>query len=115
MSVTPKDFLDSASSLVAQGIIDEITQRNVVSRAYYAAFHRSCEFVEPAYSSSSLHKSYINQLNRGGLLERQISGILKRMHGRRVTADYHLDENLKKDAVALQILAANELFTKLSN
>lgn len=114
MSVTPSDFLKSAANMNTVGC-DEMAKRNVISRLYYAAYHRSCEFIKPAYCQSSMHRSYIDQLNKGGHLERQISGSLKRMHARRIIADYRLNEDLKKDSVTLQSLAANELFTKLLN
>ncbi len=113
MSVTPKDFLDSADILSKSGN-DEMTQRNVLSRAYYAAYHRSCEFIKPEDSDENVgvHKRYINQLMRGenGSKERKIGGRIKSMYLRRRSADYLLKDTIKNDATGLQVGTAKELF-----
>jgi len=114
MSVTPRDFLDSAIGLAGTGC-DEMTQRNAISRAYYSAYHCSCEFIEPEDSDEKVgvHKRYITQLMRGenGSIERKIGGKIKSMYVRRRVADYFLKDDIKNDATALQLYAARELFT----
>ncbi len=114
MSVTPTDFLESAIGLSSLGQ-DEMNQRNVLSRAYYAAYHRSCEFIQPEESAENvgMHKRYINQLMKGdnGSIERKVGGKIKSMYSRRHIADYRLEDNISHDAVAIQLNAAKELFT----
>lgn len=113
MSVTPKDFLDSAENLSKSGS-DEMTQKNILSRAYYAAYHRSCEFIKPEESDENVgvHKRYINQLMRGenGSKERKIGGRIRSMYLRRRSADYLLQDAIKNDASGLQLGTAKELF-----
>lgn len=114
MSVTPKDFLDSATTLAGSGC-DEMMKRNVLSRAYYAAYHRSCEFIKPEDTDENVgvHKRYVNQLMRGdsGSIERKIGGRIRSMYSRRRTAGYQLNSNIEKDAAALQLAIARELFS----
>lgn len=114
MSVTPKDFLESAEILAKSGS-DEMTQRNVLSRAYYAAYHRSCEYIKPKDSDENvgIHKRYINQLMRGenGSIDRKIGGRIKSMYLRRRFADYFLKDEIKTDAAALQLDTAKDLFS----
>lgn len=113
MSVSPKDFLESAVGLAGAGP-DEMTQRNAISRAYYSAYHRACEFIKPEASEEKVgvHKRYINQLNKGanGSIERKIAGRIKAMYLRRRVADYFLQDNLETYATALQLSTANDLF-----
>ncbi|MEO6423445.1 MAG: hypothetical protein ABIR84_12410 [Candidatus Nitrotoga sp.] len=117
MSVTPKEFLDSATKLAIPGC-DEMTQRNVISRSYYAAYHRSCEIINPNAHNDrgGMHKNYFFQLNCGapGSIERKIGGRLKALYARRIDADYKLDQNLKNDAYILQMQTANDLFKILA-
>lgn len=113
MSVTPSDFLDSAQKLAAAGN-DEMSQRNAISRAYYAAYHRSCASLPPEKTggNTGMHRSYINQLMAAdpGTIERNAGVKLNSIYSRRIRADYRLHENLSVGAVAMQISAATELF-----
>lgn len=114
MSVTPKEFLDSAIELSKSGQ-DEMTQRNVVSRAYYAVYHQSCALIKPENSDENvgIHRRYINQLMKGdnGSTERRLGSKIKSMYSRRVIADYCITENIDRLAVAIQINAAKDLFS----
>ncbi|CAG9932223.1 hypothetical protein [Candidatus Nitrotoga arctica] len=114
MSVLPKDFLESATKLATPDC-DEITQRNIISRAYYAAYHRSCQLIKPVYSSDEnigMHKQYIQQLNNGkkGSVDRRLGGRLFKMFGRRRIADYLINANIGQDIAPLQLTTAKELF-----
>ncbi|HEY6019992.1 MAG TPA: hypothetical protein VIY48_08855 [Candidatus Paceibacterota bacterium] len=117
MSVKPIDFLNSATSLASSGN-DEMTQRNVISRAYYAAYHRACELIEPENSDENIgvHARYIKQLMMGnnGSIERKIGGKIKSMYSRRKIADYFIRDELKSDASALQLNAAKDLFSVIA-
>ncbi|CAE6723461.1 hypothetical protein [Candidatus Nitrotoga fabula] len=119
MSVTPDDLLKHALELASHHS-DEITQRNVISRAYYAAYHRACEFIKPErqmLGDAGMHKQYITQLNQGKScsIERKIGGKIKTMHVRRITADYRIREDVPNSNVAIQISAAKELFSIIDN
>lgn len=113
MSVTPDDFLDSAASLAVRGC-NEMVQRNVISRAYYAAYHRSCAFIKPLpeYNGKGMHRGYINYLLCGdkSSVERQIGGRLKALYARRLIADYQLNTDLNKNDYDIQIQTATDLF-----
>lgn len=118
MSVTPQDFLTSAIELSISGH-DEIIQRNAISRAYYAAYHRACEFIRPVESDENVgvHKRYVNQLMKGenGSIERRIGGKIKSMFARRRVADYRITESIEGNAVAIQLSAAQELFNTIDS
>lgn len=119
MSVTPDDFLNHASELINPES-DEITHRNVISRAYYAAYHRACVFIQPEwqmFADGGMHKRYIEQLNKGGTnsIERKIGGKIKSMYGRRISADYRLMDNVQYSNAVIQINAAKELFSIINN
>lgn len=118
MSVTPSDFLDSARVIASSGK-DEMSQRNAVSRAYYAAYHRSCEIIPPikreADNKVGMHRGYIDQLMEAepSTKERTAAVKLSTMHSRRIKADYRLNEFFRQDSVAIQLSAATELFDLL--
>lgn len=113
MSVTPSNFLDSARALAADGN-DEMAKRNAISRAYYAAYHRSCAAVPPQKiaGKTGMHRSYIDQLmaTAPGTIERNAAVKLSTLYSRRIKADYRLHEELPAGAVAMQISTATELF-----
>lgn len=113
MSVTPSNFLDSARELAAGGN-DEMTRRNAISRAYYAAYHRSCAVLPPVKmeGNTGMHRCYIDQLMAAdsGTVERTAAVKLNSLYSRRIRADYRLQENLPAGAVAMQMAAATELF-----
>ena len=120
MSVSPADFLTSAESLAASANKDEMMQRNVLSRAYYAAYHKALEFAPDQKANSNetgMHRRYIEQLlqNKSGSIERKIAEKLKSMYGRRIKADYHLYKDIALDDVPVQLHSARSLFELLEN
>lgn len=120
MSVSPSDFLTSADSLAASADKNEMTLRNVLSRAYYAAFHRAQEFAPSQQAHNDgigMHRSYIEQLmqNKSGSIERKLAEKLKSMYSRRIKADYQLDKNIAHDDVPVQLYSAKALFKLLEN
>jgi uncharacterized protein (UPF0332 family) len=116
MSVTPSDFLKSAEILAASGM-DEICQRNAISRAYYAAYHRSCESIPPDGKSrgKGTHSSYIDQLNEAdaGTLMRKVGVRLGAIYSGRITSDYRLEHEVRPKDYAMQICRTKELFSLL--
>jgi uncharacterized protein (UPF0332 family) len=118
MSITPSALLHYAN-LISASNNDELTKRNVLSRAYYASYHRACEFVPPVRTDKKIgmHQKYINQLmaNKNGTTERKLGEKLKSMYSRRITADYHLWDSIKIDAVPVQLSSAKALFELLEN
>lgn len=121
MSVTPSDFLNSAVALSNSGDKDEMTQRNILSRAYYAAYHRAHELIPFENTARDkdvgMHRSYFDQLLRKkkGSVERIIGEKLKSMYSRRILADYRLGEDVRNDYVPVQLYASNALFKLLEN
>lgn len=121
MSVSPSDFLQCAETLAVSGDKNEMMQRNILSRAYYAAYHRACEFVPFKNSDKSrdsgMHRSYFEQLlqNKNGTIERKIGEKLKSMYSRRILADYRLKEDIRPDQIAVQLHSARALFKLLEN
>ncbi len=119
MSVSPSDFLASADSLAASGDKSEMTKRNVLSRAYYAAFHRAQEFAPAERNTGGgelgMHRRYFDQLlqNKKGSIERKIGEKLKSMYSRRLLADYHLHEDIAIDDVPVQLYSSRALFQLL--
>lgn len=114
MSVSPADFLDSAVQLATENC--EMAKRNSLSRAYYAAFHRAKqEFPFTPPKGMSTHSPYFKHL-----LEfpenspQRVTGMkLKTMHARRVVADYRIEYALQKSIAAIQLDAANQIFSLL--
>jgi len=119
MSVTPSDFLQSAIAL--SNNIDEMAQRNALSRAYYAAYHLAVQHIkldatEHGEERKGVHRRFIDQLQEhdGGSTERNVGGRLNQMYQRRIVADYRLDESLRHDSVARQIDVARQVFHLLT-
>lgn len=121
MSVTPFELLKYAATLAESSKQDELTKRNILSRVYYAAYHRACEFsplIKTGISKNiGMHRSYIEQLlkNDRGTIERKIGEKLKSMYSRRISADYILTKNIGHDDVPVQLYSAKELFKLLEN
>lgn len=118
MSIQPSDFLDSAASYIAADI-SEVSIRNAVSRAYYAAFHCCADsFSEnelPASNepSKGMHKQYISQLTQcdAGSSPRSAGIKLQALHSRRIKADYKLDSIVTQRDAALQLDTCRDIFT----
>ncbi len=123
MSVTAKDFLDLAKSMI-QSKPSEIEKRCAVSRAYYAAYHLAQEKFPPSAADQNseadkagVHQRYITNLKQfpDKSTERFIGLKLDKLRGRRVIADYRLDEVLTIDFLPAQMSHANTVFDKLTN
>lgn len=117
MSVTPADFLACAEAHAQHN--DEMSKRNAISRAYYAAFHKAQEkFPLPKTTNMGMgiHSSYIDNLieTDKNSESRRIGLKLKTLHSRRARADYNITQDLPTADTAMQIAAAKELFTFLS-
>lgn len=121
MSVLPSVFLENAESMALSAGNDEVTQRNILSRAYYACYHRAIEKIPVDHSSNArdtgMHRFYFDQLMGGsaGGIERKVGARLRSMYGRRILADYRLLENLSIDSVALQLNSARLIFQILEH
>lgn len=116
MSVKPLDFLTAAIELST--VNSEISKRNALSRAYYAAYHTAIEnfpldeSYTPPDKNSGMHKKYISYLmSRDTTSTERLIGIaLGKLLKKRVKADYHLDANLELDDLALQIGGTKSVF-----
>lgn len=118
MTVTAEHFLDSAAEIASSGL-DEMSQRNAISRAYYAAFHKTCFVIAPdrVKRNTGMHRGYIEQLNEysPGTVERKLGAKLGAIYARRIKSDYHLNENVVPRDFSMQINQVNELVELLSN
>lgn len=120
MSISPKDFLCSAESLIDSDSA-EMAVRNSLSRAYYAAYHCATTMLEELPLStdccddarSGMHKRYISRLMQAdpATRHRQIGVKLQALHARRIKADYGLNTNLAMRDAALQIDSAKFVFS----
>lgn len=116
MSIRPLDFLAAAIELST--VNTEISKRNALSRAYYAAFHTACEkfpldkSYTPPNNDVGVHKKYISYLisRDAASVERLMGLALQKLHKKRIKADYKLDENLMPDDLALQIEGTKKIF-----
>lgn len=128
MSVTPDDFLQSALAFAASGL-SEISQRNGISRAYYASYHQACSVIAPdgkvryvvaqdgTKRAVGMHTGYIEQLNESlpGTIERQVGVKLGAIYSGRITADYKLKATVSPKSYSMQIVRAQDLFQLLKN
>ena len=118
MSVAPSDFLNSAVQLGCSS--DEMSQRNALSRAYYAAFHAAMLAIPHTNGGSAeqkgMHRRYLDQLqdHDSGSKERTIGTLLSQLYQRRVVADYRLRDSLRSDAVARQLDVARKVLELLN-
>jgi len=120
MSVSPSDFFQSAKELASN--VDEISRRNSVSRAYYAAYHHMSSIIPYDGDSvngrnAGMHRSYINQLMEANQdsVERKAGVKLQSLHARRVKADYRICDNLDARMVSMQIDGVNFIFNLVPN
>ncbi len=118
MSVTPEHFLTGAKE-IAEYSLEEIHQRSAISRGYYWAYHSAVSVVQPDRKDRKLgmHRSYIAQLNehRPGTFERKLGTKLSSMYGRRLKADYDLDENVTSNDWEMLLETASEVQEILDN
>lgn len=96
--MTSDDFIQIAAKLVAQTgfASSESRHRTAVSRAYYGAFHASCEFLRDCSvairRNSYGHQDTIDYLRRSGDSRASlISGMIDDLRQKRILADYRLE------------------------
>lgn len=119
MSVTPRDFLESAKQIDIDG--PEIGRRNAISRAYYAAMHEAAQILpphpaDPDFRGSS-HENLISglrafsrQVAPGRTDGAIIAGELAAMKGTRKIADYRLNDSVPTETVKLCLIRADKIF-----
>jgi uncharacterized protein (UPF0332 family) len=115
--VTAKDFLNSALELVKEN--EEISKRNAISRAYYAAYHKSLEaspYLPNAVPDGvGLHQRLILQFSSfngsrdSTRLAKHISYKLSRIRATRTKADYKLNESLARSDTPSTLDTARQL------
>jgi hypothetical protein len=116
MSVSPSDFLQSAKEFATS--TSEISKRNGLSRAYYAAYHLSSEKFPldenftPTNLKAGAHRKYISYLETfaAGSLQRIIGVHLNKLYSKRIKADYKLSENINPSDLALQLAGTDQIF-----
>lgn len=107
MCVKPCDFLNSAIQLAGSG--DEMSKRNALSRAYYAAYHHAIEICDPVgedeEARTGMHRRFIEGLVQSdpGTLNRRVGVKLNTLYAKRIKADYRLTDEIVASQVALQI------------
>lgn len=107
MCVKPFDFLNSAIQLAGGG--DEMSKRNALSRAYYAAYHHAREICDPVDEDeevqTGMHRRFIEGLvqSEPGTLNRILGVKLNTLYAKRIKADYRLSDEIVASQVALQI------------
>ena len=72
---------------------DEGDQRTAISRAYYFAHHRACEYCSEVLNETlprdgRRHQVVIDLLDQGNVAESIVAGKLKRIRSERTKADY---------------------------
>ena len=103
MSVTPEDIFKLAQRLSQEK--DETSMRSAISRAYYASFIRSRDYVEmrqwPVYTDKGSHEGVIEALKREKIADLiTVAKELKRIKDYRKVADY--DTSLTVTAFQVQ-------------
>lgn len=118
MSITPQDFLRSAEELAATDTT-EVYQRNAISRLYYAAYHRSCEYIVPDKKDREVgsHRSYIQQLEESdpGTTAKRLGVSLKTVYSGRIRADYYLKENVLPREFPMHLQRTRAIFALIDN
>jgi len=121
MSVSPNDLLRLAKDLLSPAAA-EVLIRNVVSRAYYAAYHSAKTFHDalpqlgklPA-KPTGIHDELAHRLCWPNIPEsdsrfqrsREIGRELRWLHSERIKADYRLDMTVTRDS-ALEVMERTE-------
>ena len=128
MSVTAIDLLNLAREL-HQGASAEVAHRNVVGRAYYAAFHAATAFHEALPSAgaapqvaSGVHSDLFYRLEHPTVdatdelyrRSRLIGLKLRGFHTIRIKADYRLALEVGRDVAADALIKAAAIFALLT-
>lgn len=113
MAIDKSEFLEFANNLPA---INEINNRNAISRAYYAAFHYCNEaFYSNRQASGGVHARLIDGLIKStNSADRQIGYILQDIRNRRTIADYELTHEVTPTDRETTIKLATKLIKQIS-
>jgi len=115
MSVKCTDFIEEAERALASGSANEITYRNVVSRAYYGMYHCALGYadtllVPPLSACAGGSHKKVSDYYKVGLAKtredtvrfRKVGFGLLQIHSQRIRADYKLGENVaEQDATGV--------------
>ncbi len=124
MSVSFKDFLESANVLLQNKGSREIDFRNLISRSYYALFHLSQEKVNKLnlpipiendeYNKLDSHeKVFIKFQKHDDSRLRLLGQQMNRYKVARRKADYDIHEHIVRSDAAQHFFAVKELIKKL--
>lgn len=128
MPTSAKDFKRLAETYAVEALT-EPRRRSVISRAYYAAYHRCLrwERLLPVRSSvqanGGTHKQLIDRLNHPDLRcgpdlvqrSKDIAELLDQGLKRRRRADYQLDDAVDVDTMDHQLEATRQIFAKCAD
>lgn len=109
-------FLDLSKSLRSGN--DEATCRTIVSRSYYAAFHRSRIFLESHFSyqlpQNDQHKAVISEMvQKNDLNINKMGRQLGRLRSKRNEADYEDNVSINSRMAESATLEAEEIINNL--
>ena len=112
----PELFLEFADKLIIDTKYDEKSRsRVVVGRAYYTAFLKAQkklgELGYPLDDSSRIHKQAIDALRS---LKPDLGDKFSSLFDKRVNADYHMDEDIRKDTGKSSLKIAKRIIQELS-
>lgn len=109
MPITNDCFLNWSSKRLSDSNLEEIDFRNILSRAYYSAYHSTLELAEKSLSipcsqlGGSTHKklselliAYKNDDAETQKTVRRLGARISVLHSLRVRADYFLDETVQQ-------------------
>lgn len=104
-----------------RGSFDECDQRNCISRGYYFAFHRACEYIKETTGESpprkNSHEWAIKLLKDGTAKEKDEGDRLEMLRGYRNQADYNKrfkDVTIRAKYVSQTLADADKLVKNLS-
>ncbi|MFA6062890.1 MAG: hypothetical protein WC736_09845 [Gallionella sp.] len=119
MPVNHDDFLNSASE-IALNCTGEMAQRNALSRAYYATYHKLVKIIIPdgkvrtGINGKALgtHKNYLEQLceTPKGCVTRKIGVKMSSLYQSRINADYKPSIIVSASNFAVNIGVARDVF-----
>ncbi|MBN2899674.1 MAG: hypothetical protein JXO44_12970, partial [Clostridia bacterium] len=121
MTVTPRDYLDSALEMSAGQ--NEITLRNAVSRFYYGAYHVCLEFADhqnlghpDCNNKPSSHENLICRMRKSRITGiESIVRLFDICKKRRVKADYKLKQTISKEDEENQRIDCFRILQKVTN
>lgn len=121
MSVSFKDFLESAEALLKNTDSQEIDFRNLISRSYYAMFHLSKEISETLvvadnneFRKTGSHEKIFNKFEKSSNKNHQrIAEIMYKCRDNRVKADYLIDQSIGRADAAHHFYAIKGIIQKL--